>query len=183
MRVISGTLRGKKLKTLEGENTRPTLDRVKEALFSIIQFDIENASVLDLFAGSGSLGIETLSRGAKQVIFCDNSKDAIEIIKQNVAATRFTEKSEIINKDYMSTLEAIKHQKFDIIFLDPPYRSDFAKESLNYIITNDLLSKNGIVIIETDDINKKQGILDTKGIKIVDTRKYGSVMLIFVRKE
>lgn len=185
MRVISGERRGKKLVTLEGLTTRPTLDRVKEALFNIIQFKIQNAEILDLFAGSGSLGIETLSRGAKQVVFCDNSNDAIKIIEKNVELTNYKEKSIIINKNYKEALKQISNlnKKFDIIFLDPPYKSEFAEKALEKLIQLDLIADDGIVIVETDDKNKKDTLSLNKEIEIYDERKYGSVTLIFIRKE
>lgn len=184
MRVISGKSRGKKLVSLEGDSTRPTLDRVKEALFNKIQFNIQNATVLDLFAGSGALGIETLSRGAKEVVFCDKEPAAIKIIKQNVTNTNNLEKSIIINKDYNEVLEKLSNQnkKFDIIFLDPPYKTNLAIESLQKIIMSNLLTKDGTIIIETDDINKENEILEIEGIEILDKRKYGSIWLIFIRK-
>lgn len=184
MRVISGNARGTRLNSLKGENTRPTLDRVKEALFSIIQFNIKDSNVLDLFSGSGALGIEGLSRGAKKTIFCDNSFDAIKVIKQNLIKTRFEDKSEIINKDYIKALEEIKI-KFDIIFLDPPYKTDYIIKALIKIFELDLLTKDGIIIIETNDKSKEEEIKEKfadKKIEIYDTRKYGIVNLIFIRK-
>ena len=184
MRVISGKSRGKKLISLDGDNTRPTLDRVKEALFSKIQFDIQNSVVLDLFAGSGALGIEALSRGAKEVVFCDNVLDAINIIKQNVTNTKNLDKSIIINQDYKKVLENMykQNKKFDIIFLDPPYKTNLAIESLHKIIDKDLLANEGIIIVETDDINKEKEILEIEKVEIFDKKKYGSVWLIFIRK-
>lgn len=184
MRVISGTARGKKLNTLSGLNTRPTLDRVKEAVFSIIQFDLEDKNVLDLFSGSGALAIEALSRGAKNAVMCDNSYEAIKIIKQNVKETRLIDKVEIINKDYAETLKKLnkENKKFDIIFLDPPYKSDFAIKSMEYIFRNNMLLDDGIIIFETDDKNKEQEILKYKEMRIFDIRKYGSVYVIFIRK-
>lgn len=184
MRVISGTARGKKLNTLSGLNTRPTLDRVKEAVFNIIQFELEDKNVLDLFSGSGALGIEALSRGAKHAVLCDNSYEAIKIIKQNVRETRLEEKVEIINKDYSEALKKLKNENqiFDIIFLDPPYKSDFAIKSIQYILDNNILSKDGTIILETDDKNKEKEILKYKKMKIFDIRKYGSVYVIFIRK-
>ena len=181
MRVISGTARGKKLNTLSGLNTRPTLDRVKEAVFSIIQFDLEDKNVLDLFSGSGALAIEALSRGAKNAVMCDNSYEAIKIIKQNVKETRLIDKVEIINKDYAEALKKL-NKKFNIIFLDPPYKSDFAIKSMEYIFRNNMLLDDGIIIFETDDKNKEQEILKYKEMKIFDIRKYGSVYVIFIRK-
>lgn len=184
MRVISGKSRGKKLVSLEGDNTRPTLDRVKEALFNIIQFNIQDAVALDLFAGTGALGVEALSRGAKEAIFCDKVPDAIKVIKQNVTNTNNLDKSSIINKDYNEVIEKLVEQnkKVDIVFLDPPYKTNLAIESLQKIIMSDLLTEDGIVVIETDDINKEQEILKIEKVEIFDKRKYGSVWLIFIRK-
>lgn len=184
MRVISGKARGKKLISLEGMNTRPTLDRVKEALFNIIQFDIVDKNILDLFAGSGAIGIEAISRGARSVTFCDNSKDAIRIINTNIKETRSSEQSTVLNKDYISALKylAEKNEKFDIIYLDPPYKTDFANIAIKHIIDLNLLSKDGIIILETDDTNKEEE-LNKQGIEIFDKRKYGRAILIFIRKE
>lgn len=184
MRVISGKARGKKLISLEGLNTRPTLDRVKEALFNIIQFDIVDKNILDLFAGSGAIGIEAISRGAKHVTFCDNSIDAINVIKTNVINTRSSEQSTILHKDYLTALKylAEKKDKFDIIYLDPPYRTDFANKAIKEIIDLDLLSKDGIIILETDDTKKEEEIMNQE-IQIFDKRKYGRAILIFIRKE
>lgn len=184
MRVISGTARGKKLVSLEGMNTRPTLDRVKEALFNILQFDIRDKNMLDLFAGSGAIGIEAISRGAKSATFCDNSSDAIRIIETNIKNTRSTAKATILNKDYVQALEflAKKNSKFDIIYLDPPYRTEFANIAVDRIIELNLLSKDGIMILETDDASKEETI-KREGIEIFDKRKYGRAILIFIRKE
>ncbi len=183
MRVISGKSRGKKLVSLEGMNTRPTLDRVKEALFNIIQFNIVDKNILDLFAGSGAIGIEALSRGAKKATFCDNSAEAIKIIQTNIKNTRNEENSTVLNKDYISSLEYLGKQKekFDIIYLDPPYKTDFANISIQKIIDLDLLSKDGIIIVETDDESKEKSFTDEK-IEIFDKRKYGRAILIFIRK-
>ena len=185
MRVISGKSRGKKLFSPESKNTRPTLDRVKEALFNKIQFQVRDAVVLDLFAGTGALGIEALSREAKEVVFCDESSSAIKIIKKNIEITRNEENATVINKDYNLALESLKAQnkKFDIIFLDPPYKTNLATMALQKIIMSNLLTEDGIIIIETDDIKKEEEILKTEKIQVFDERKYGSVWLIFIRKE
>lgn len=184
MRVISGSARGKKLNSLQGDLTRPTLDRVKEALFNILQFRIRNSVILDLFSGSGALAIEALSRGAKFAILCDNSKEAIKIIKQNLEETRLIDKAQIICSDYMDTLKKITNQKikFDIIFLDPPYKSNYLENTINSIIKNELLQEDGIIILETDDESKIESIKQIKNIEIFDKRKYGIVNLVFVRK-
>lgn len=141
MRIISGEARGTKLETLDGLDTRPTLDRVKEALFSIIQNKIYDANVLDLFSGSGALALESISRGAKLAYSCDSSRKAIEIIKQNVKKTHFENKVKIINKDYKKALEELKDIKFDIIFLDPPYKTNFGEIATKIIAENNLLSE------------------------------------------
>lgn len=184
MRVISGNARGKKLVSLEGMNTRPTLDRVKEALFNIIQFDIVDKNVLDLFAGSGAIGIEAISRGAKSATFCDNSIDAIKIIETNVRNTRSTEKAKIIHGDFLTALKQLSKNKrtFDIVYLDPPYKTEFANIAIDKIIELNLLSKDGIIIVETDDAEKERTIKNDD-IEIFDIRKYGRAILIFIRKE
>lgn len=184
MRVISGTARGKKLSSLEGLETRPTLDRVKEALFNIIQFDIRDANILDLFSGSGALAIEALSRGASSAILCDRSTNAIRIINKNLEDTRLKDKAEVINKDYLQALSKLKNEseKFDIIFLDPPYKSNYIEKSIESILKYDLLAKDGVIIAETDDENIIEKIKKNKDIEIYDVRKYGIVHIIFIRK-
>lgn len=182
MRIISGTMRGTKLFTLEGENTRPTLDRVKEALFSKINYILPDSTVLDLFSGSGALGLESLSRGAKKVYLCDQSRDAIKIINQNIEKTRSKEKTELLNCDYKKALEEFKNKniKFDIVFLDPPYKTDFAEDAVLKIINTNLLNEDGLIILETDDDKKVIKNLDTELIEIDDIKKYGRVYLLFL---
>ena len=184
MRVISGTARGKKLNSLEGLETRPTLDRVKEAVFNILQFNIKEANVLDLFSGSGSLGIEALSRDANWAVFCDNSNKAINIVKDNLEATRLINKSEILNKDYIEAIKKLSKEskKFDIIFLDPPYKTDYVIKSINYILEYKILAEDGIIVVETDDKNKIIEIENNKDLEVYDTRKYGIVYVVFIRK-
>ena len=185
MRVISGTARGIKLFTLQGLDTRPTLDRVKESLFNILQFDIKNADIiLDLFSGSGALAIEALSRGINQAIINDNSKEAINIINKNLEKTKLKNKAIVINKDYVQALDMINKQskKLDIVFLDPPYKSSYIINSINKIITENLLKDNGIIIAETDDKKKIDEIKKNKNVEIYDIRKYGTVFIIFIRK-
>jgi len=186
MRVIGGKMRGTKLFTLEGlDTTRPTLDRVKESLFNIISVKLLDSVVLDLFSGSGALAIESISRGAQKAYLCDESRKAINIIKQNVEKTRCCEQVNVINKNNKKALEDFKlnNIKFDIIFLDPPYNTDFAEQSARYIIENDLLKENGIIIIETDNQSKVEKGLEIEKIEIYDTRKYGRVSLIFLKRK
>lgn len=183
MRIISGKAKGTKLDTLEGLDTRPTLDRVKEALFSIIQNEIYDARVLDLFSGSGALGIESLSRGAKKAFLCDSSKRAIEIIKQNVKKTHFEEQVKIINKDYKKCLEELKDKQFDIIFLDPPYRTNFGLDAVKYITDNNIITNEGTIIFETDKKEEEYLSELEKYASIKGLRKYGRVTLVFSNRK
>lgn len=182
MRVISGKARGTKLNTIESNLTRPTLDRVKESLFNIIQNEIEDAVVLDLFAGSGAIAIEFLSRGAKQAYLCDKSQDACKIIKQNLDKTKLTSNSTVLNKDYKKCLNELKkiNEKFDIIFLDPPYEANLAIDAIKIIKELDLLKEQGSIIIETDQASRELKNLNKLGIKEIDCRRYGRVSLIFL---
>lgn len=181
MRIISGKARGTKLYTLDGTTTRPTLDRVKESLFNIIQNDIEDSTVLDLFSGSGAIGLEFLSRGAKRAVLCDSSKDAIKIIKQNVQKTHFEEKVEVYNMEFTKLVERLQNQKFDIIYIDPPYATDFIKISLEKIIEYELVNENTKIIVETDDETRILNQIEKMDVEITDKRKYGRATIIFLK--
>ena len=147
MRVITGSARGAKLKTLEGLATRPTSDRVKEAVFNIIQFEVEGRRVLDLFAGSGQLAIEALSRGASYAVLVDQSADAVKVIKDNLKKTKFDQQSSVFQSDYLRYLSTTR-EKFDIIFLDPPYAEKYLENALRKISEIDILSEGGIIVCE-----------------------------------
>ena len=181
MRIISGKARGTKLYTLDGTATRPTLDRVKESLFNIIQNDIEDSTVLDLFSGSGAIGLEFLSRGAKRAVLCDSSKDAIKIIRQNVQKTHFEEKVEVYNMEFTKLVERLQNQKFDIIYIDPPYATDFIKISLEKIIEYELVNENTKIIVETDDETRILNQIEKMDVEITDKRKYGRATIIFLK--
>ena len=185
MRIIAGRMKGTKLFTLDGLNTRPTLDRVKEPLFSIINFNLDDAVVLDLFSGSGALGLESISRGAKKAYLCDNSYEAIRVIKQNVEKTKAQASAVVISKNFVKAIEelALEKIKFDIVFLDPPYKTDYAEQATEMIIKNNLLADSGIIIIETDEKEKVLEKLQNIDINMYDERKYGRVTLLFLRKE
>ena len=180
MRIIGGKTRGTKLYTLEGLTTRPTLDRVKESIFNIIQQDILDAEVLDLFSGSGAIGLEMLSRGAKKAIVCDKSKQAIEIINKNIEKTHMQEYVKIYNMDYEKCLEENKNQVFDFIYLDPPYNTNFIEKSLEIIIQYKMLKKDGTIILETDDENRILDKIKNMDVIIKDKRKYGRASVIFL---
>lgn len=191
MRVISGRARGTKLKTIESMSTRPTLDRVKESLFNILQNDITEKNVLDLFAGSGALGIEALSRGADKAYFSDSNPEAVKVIKENLTKTRLIDYSKVYNMSYEKAITKMSNEnvKIDIVFIDPPYRLGIAANSIKLIIQNDLLNENAIIVVETDEKERDiKEILELKNlnkelqkIEITDLRKYGRASLIFLR--
>lgn len=148
MRVITGTARGRRLKELEGMETRPTTDRVKEGIFNIIQFDIEGRRVLDLFAGTGQLGIEALSRGAASAVFVDQRRDAAALTKDNLKITELSDRGQVVCGDAMAYLAGVKG-KFDLIFLDPPYAAKLWDNALAAISRFDILSNHGIIVCES----------------------------------
>ena len=182
MRIVAGKAKGTKLYTLEGENTRPTLDRVKESLFNIIQNEIQESIFLDLFSGSGAIGLEAVSRGAKKAILCDKSKDACMIIKKNIDKTHAVENVELYQADFKEVLTNRIHEKLDIIFLDPPYKTDFAIEAIKIVWEKDLLKENAMIIIETDDNSRILKDLESINCEIKDVRKYGRAYLIFLKR-
>ena len=169
MRVISGKYKGKNLKGFNIDGTRPTMDRVKESLFAMIQNNISGSEVLDLFAGSGSLGIEAISNGAKKAYFVDNNIELINIIKNNTKDIK--DEVHIIKSDYLSALNLFKNSKikFDIIFLDPPYKLNLINNCLNKIIECDLLNKDGIIVCEYESEE-----IENNNLKILKDKKYGS---------
>ena len=183
MRIISGKARGTKLYTLDSMNTRPTLDRVKESIFNIIQNEIEDAVVLDLFAGSGAIGLEMLSRGAKKAVLCDKEKHAIEVIKKNIEKTHMNEKVELYNLDFKLCLEKVKNEKFDLIYIDPPYNTDFITQSLKRIIELDIIKKEGKIILETDDEQRILKDIEDMDVEVIDKRKYGRATIVFLYKK
>ena len=182
MRVISGTARGTKLNSIDELSTRPTLDRVKESLFNIINEKIQDSVVLDLFAGSGAIGIEFLSRGCKNAYLCDKSNKAIDMIHQNLKKTRLEENAKVLNVDYKKCLQDLagKNITFDIIYIDPPYKEDIAVNSVEMILSLKLLKKEGIIIIETDEKERELEKLKDLDIEVYDCRKYGRANLIFL---
>ncbi len=150
MRIITGKARGIRLKTLEGDATRPTAERVKEAVFSMIQFDLEGRGVLDLFAGSGQMGLEALSRGASSAVLIDKLKDATKIIEENAVKTKLFPDCRILNCDCMDYIRKNHGKQFDIIFLDPPYASKLYAPVLKTLIDAKMLKNTSMIICESD---------------------------------
>ena len=147
MRIITGVAKGKRLETLEGEATRPTSERIKEAIFSSIQFEVENRRVLDLFAGSGQMGLEALSRGADRATFIDSSREAMEVVKKNAKITGFDDKCHYLVSDWRNYIrKASGREKYDLVFIDPPYAANLWESVLESISRFDILSKHGIII-------------------------------------
>lgn len=173
MRIIAGSARGRTIDTPAGLSTRPTLNRVKESLFGIIQFDLLEARVLDLFSGSGSLGLEAISRGAELAVMNDYDPKCVELIRKNTEKLGFSDRAQITNRDYQAQLLALKGGKpFDIVFLDPPYRADIAQRAVELIFEYNLLAQGGKIIVEHD-------IKDTTAYmgKVLSVRKYHETAL------
>lgn len=178
MRIITGKARGVALKTLEGETTRPTSARAKEAIFSIIQFDIEGRTVLDLFGGSGQLGLESLSRGADKAVIADSSKAAVSVIEYNADKTKLKDKCRIMFSDWQETLRRLNGEKFDIVFLDPPYKLGLIPQILSRLKNN--VKPTSVIICETgeditEDINEQYDI--------IKQAKYGIANITIIKQK
>jgi 16S rRNA (guanine(966)-N(2))-methyltransferase RsmD len=180
MRVITGKARGVQLKTPEGMQTRPTADRVKEALFSIINFDLPGAKVLDLFGGTGQLGIEALSRGADHAVFVDAREDACKIIRENLKRTKLEGQGRVVRSDYLDYLRRCKEQ-YDIIILDPPYAEAFLENALKCITEIDILQTGGIIVAERP--LGKELPCTFEGYTRSKDYKYGQTLLTLYRKD
>ena len=177
MRVVAGKYRAKKLNEFSLGSTRPTLDRVKEAIFSSIQFDLMGATVLDLFSGTGALGIEAISRGAKLTYFVDNEKKAVDIIKSNLKG--ITEDYKVCFCDYMTFLKENKNLKFNVVILDAPFNTDFGLNAIQYILDNNLLNDGGIIMYEKAYETPFE--MDKKGYSYT-IKKYGTVGVVKISK-
>ncbi len=180
MRVITGKARGVQLKTPDGLKTRPTTDRVKEALFSIIQFDVPNTRVLDLFGGTGQLGIEALSRGAKSAVFVDADEKACNLIKENLRRCKMEADGQVVRGDYLDYLSRCR-LKFDIIFLDPPYAEVFLENALKKITEIDILESGGIIVAERPV--GKELLCEFSDFSRSKDYKYGQTLLTLYRKD
>lgn len=176
MRVITGSARGVHLQTLPGEDTRPTTDRVKEGLFSAIQFDIEGRRVLDLFAGSGQMGLEALSRGAASCVFVDSSREAAQVVRRNIAATKLSANATVLCREALGFLQQ-STERFDLVFLDPPYAAELAVSCLEAL--SGRVASGGAVLCESD---RRTELPDTVGNLFVDrSYRYGRVAVRLYR--
>ncbi len=179
MRIITGSARGMKLETLEGENTRPTSERAKMAIFNTLQCDIEGRKVLDLFGGSGQMALEALSRGALSAFICEANNDAFELIKRNARKTKLFDRVRLVCTDYKSALRSLSgKEKFNIIFLDPPYSSDYLNDALKKIADGDLLENGGYIVCESD----KAEPFTCKGSTLYKHAKYGKAYITILEK-
>ena len=180
MRVITGKARGINLKTPEGLQTRPTTDRVKEAMFSIIHFDVPGAKVLDLFGGTGQLGIEALSRGASTAVFIDAREEACKLIRENLKRTKLEQHGRVVRADYLEYIRRCR-EKFDIILLDPPYAEVFLENALKAITEIDILQSGGIIVAERPV--EKELPFEFAGYTHSKDYKYGKTLLTLYRKD
>ena len=172
LRIITGTAKGKKLKTLEGEATRPTSERIKEALFSAIQFDIEGRRVLDLFAGSGQLALEALSRGAESAMLIDSEREAMEIAKENARTTGFFGKARYLVSDWRNYIrKASGRDKFDLVFIDPPYAMECCADAVARLIEAGMLNNGAIIVCESG--TEEPNFSDREDIEILKSTHYG----------
>lgn len=178
MRIISGRKRGHKLLEFEGEDVRPTTDRVKESVFNLIQGFVPDAVCLDMFAGSGALSFEAISRGAQKAVCIDSDKRSIDIIKKNALSLGFLENCDIVNMSCFDYVERTT-EKFDIVFLDPPYNKNFIEPVLDALIKNDVLNEDGIIVLESDGTDFHD---EFEGLDIYRQRKYGRTYITIYKK-
>ena len=180
MRIITGIARGTKLKTLEGNETRPTPEAVKEAVFSMIQFELEDRRVLDMYSGSGQMGLEALSRGARKATMIDINPDAVKIIRENAQKAKLYDKCVVLNSDARKVVKGFSgKEKFDIIFIDPPYASKSVPAILTDLIKYDIVEENGIVICEDDSATP----YESEGFTLRRHAKYGRVYVTVLEKK
>ena len=174
MRIITGVAKGKRLETLEGEATRPTSERIKEAIFSSIQFEVENRRVLDLFAGSGQMGLEALSRGADRATFIDSSREAMEIVKKNAKITGFDDKCHYLVSDWRNYIrKASGREKYDLVFIDPPYAMECCADAAVYLAEREVIIPGAIVVLEsgTEELSSDDERL--AGYETIKSTHYG----------
>ncbi|OEG00347.1 16S rRNA (guanine(966)-N(2))-methyltransferase RsmD [Vulcanibacillus modesticaldus] len=175
MRVIAGIAKGRALKSVLGKNTRPTTDKVKEALFSMISPYLNGGLVLDLFAGTGGLGIEALSRGMDHAIFVDYDRNSVNVVKANLEMCGFTDRAEVYRNDFKRAIKALNKRQllFDLIFLDPPYKMEILEKIIRNLVTSDLVSSGGIIVAEHDAKLRLPDKIES--LKVIKQTSYGSI--------
>lgn len=178
MKIISGKYKGRNIEGFGVDGTRPTMDRVKESLFAMIQNYISNSNILDLFSGSGNLALEALSEGASSAVLVDSNYKAIKVIENNIK-TIGIENTRVLNMDYKKAIEYLKDEKFDVIFLDPPYKTDYIEHSIELINVYNILSDKGIIVCESDSLDK---IIYDNNYKCIKDKKYGDKYIVILKK-
>ena len=183
MRVVAGSAKSLKLKTIEGMETRPTQDRIKETLFNMIQYDIAGCTFLDLFSGSGAIGIEAIIRCEKKAVFVENNPNAIQCIMENLKKTQLADQAEVIRQDVISALRRLDvREKFDYVFMVPPYNHMLEKEVLTYLAKSDLLEKDALIIVEAS-LATDFSYLEELGFLMIKQKKYKTNMHVFISVE
>lgn len=182
MRVIAGTARSLPLKTPDGMDTRPTSDRIKETLFNMLQSDIPDCVFVDMFAGSGGIGIEALSRGARKAYFIENAPKAISCIEQNLAFTKFADRAIVLKQDALAALNSIYEKEIDIIFMDPPYNQDHEKRILNLLRNMKYVTEDTLIIVEAD-LKTDFSYLEDYGYRLRKEKKYKNNKHMFIYKD
>lgn len=181
MRIVAGIRRGLTIKSIEGESTRPTRDIVREAVFNILMTRIVDVRFLDFFAGSGAIGIEALSRGAKEAYFSDSNPKCIKVIKENIAKAKFEDKSKVICADYKLVLKKLQGTKFDVIYIDPPYNKGMGIDAIEKISEYSLLDDDGVIILETD--TNEEVPISIGDFEVYDNKRYGRNILNLIRRK
>lgn len=184
MRVIAGSARHLQLKTIEGPGTRPTTDRIKETLFNMLSWDIEGCTFLDLFSGSGAIGIEALSRGAKRAVFVENNRKACTVIRENLNHTRLADRAWLVDKDVMLALSMIESREdpFDIIFMDPPYGQEHEKRVLTRLQDMKICDSQTRIIVEAD-LDTEFDYLDSIGFELIKEKIYKTNKHVFIKRK
>ena len=180
MRVISGSARSLRLKTIEGNGTRPTTDRIKETLFNMINDRMYDCRFIDLFSGSGGIGIEALSRGAREAVFVENNKKAVSCIKENLKFTKLIDRAQIIERNAENAVAGLSG-RFDVIFMDPPYDNEYEKKMLELISKSDIADRDTLIIVEAS-LDTKMDYLKEYGYDIVKEKTYKTNKHIFIQK-
>ncbi len=182
MRIIAGTARSLPLKTVDGIDTRPTTDRIKETLFNIIAPEVPDAVFLDLFAGSGAIGLEAVSRGAKRSVFVDHSRKAVSVIRENIHFTGFDTQCDVLCMDYLAAIKALAgKERFDLVFLDPPYGKGLSARALDALSTSGLCGDDALVIVE-EAVDFPPEDLAADGFEIIRKKNYKTNQHIFLRR-